>query len=281
MLTVGELLRRTPPYLAERGVRSPRLDTEHLLAAVLEVSRLDLYLRFDQPVEPSEVDRFRELVRRRGQREPLAYLIGSWGFHGLELACDARALIPRPETELLVEHALAAIADAEAPSVLDVGTGSGAIALAVKAARADAQVTATDRSGDALALAGENAARLGLELELLAGDLFAPVAGRRFDLVIANPPYVAEGEQVDPETAFEPQGALFAGPDGLAILRPLVQGSPGGLIALEIGHAQASAVSGLLAAAGFGELRVERDLAGFDRVVLGCRPTATREDSHP
>ena len=279
MLTVGELLRRTPPYLAERGVRSPRLDTEHLLAAVLSVSRLDLYLRFEQPVEPADVDRFRELVRRRGQREPLAYLVGFWGFHGLELACDGRALIPRPETELLVEHALAAIAGAEVPAVLDVGTGTGAIALAIKAARADARVTATDVSPDALALAAENAERLGLELELLAGDLLVPVAGRRFDLVVANPPYVAEGEEVDPETAFEPRGALFAGADGLALLRRLVPEAPADLIALEIGHAQAEAVAGLLAAAGFGELRVERDLAGFDRVVLGRRPASKREDT--
>lgn len=271
MLTVGELLRRTPPYLAERGVRSPRLDTEHLLAAVLSVSRLDLYLRFDQPVEPDEVDRFRELVRRRGQREPLAYLVGSWGFHGLDLACDPRALIPRPETELLVEQALAALAGSEAPAVLDVGTGSGAIALAVKAARADAQVTATDVSAPALALAAENAERLGLTIELLEGDLFAPVEGRRFDLVIANPPYVADHEKVDPETAFEPQDALFAGPDGLALLRRIAEHAPAERLALEIGHAQAGAVSALLVAAGFGDVRVERDLAGFDRVVIATR----------
>ena len=271
MLTVGELLRRTPPYLAERGVRSPRLDTEHLLAAVLSVSRLDLYLRFDQPVEPDEVDRFRELVRRRGQREPLAYLVGSWGFHGLDLACDPRALIPRPETELLVEQALAALAGSEAPAVLDVGTGSGAIALAVKAARADAQVTATDVSAPALALAAENAERLGLTIELLEGDLFAPVEGRRFDLVIANPPYVADHEEVDPETAFEPQDALFAGPDGLAVLRRIAEHAPAERLALEIGHAQAEAVSTLLAAAGFGDVQVERDLAGFDRVVVATR----------
>ena len=271
MLTVGELLRRTPPYLAERGVRSPRLDTEHLLAAVLSVSRLDLYLRFDQPVEPDEVDRFRELVRRRGQREPLAYLVGAWGFHGLDLACDPRALIPRPETELLVEQALATLAGSEAPAVLDVGTGSGAIALAVKAARADAHVTATDVSAPALTLAAENAERLGLTIELLDGDLFAPVEGRRFDLVIANPPYVADHEEVDPETAFEPQDALFAGPDGLAVLRRIADHAPSERLALEIGHAQAEAVSTLLVAAGFGDVRVERDLAGFDRVVIATR----------
>ena len=278
MLTVGELLRRTPPYLAERGVRSPRLDTEHLLAAVLAVSRLDLYLRFDQPVEPAEVDRFRELVRRRGQREPLAYLVGSWGFRGLEIACDARALIPRPETELVVEHALAEIADVVSAAVLDLGTGSGAIALAVKAVRPDARVTATDSSGDALALAAENAERLGLEVELLEGDLLAPVAGRRFDLVIANPPYVADGEDVDPETAFEPQGALFAGPDGLAVLRRLAAEATADRLVLEIGHAQGEAVSALLAGAGFGDVRVARDLAGFDRVVSARRNSFGKDD---
>ena len=276
MLTVGDLLRRTPPYLAERGVRSPRLDAEHLLAHTLGATRLDLYLRFDQPLEQVEVDRFRELVRRRGQREPLAYLLGSWSFRGLELACDPRALIPRPETERLVELALAEIAGVEAPKVLDLGTGTGAIALAIKAARPESRVTASDRSADALALAAANAERLGLELELLVGDLFEPVEGRRFDLLVANPPYVGEGDEVDPETGFEPRDALVAGADGLDLLRRIVIGAPSDRIALEIGHGQGAAVAAQVAGSGFVDHRIELDLAGLERFVLARRDGATR-----
>lgn len=252
-------------------MRSPKLDAEHLLAHVLGCKRLDLYVRFDQPVEPAEVELYRELVRRRGQREPLAYLLGSWGFRGLDLACDARALIPRSETELLVERGLARIAEIATPSVLDLGTGTGAIALAIKHERPEAQVTAVDISPDALALARENAERLQLDVELLEGDLFAPVTGRSFDLVLTNPPYVGTREEVDPELANEPALAIYADSDGLAVIHRIVRDHPGGVLGVEIGSDQGAAVKQLLDAAGFERTGVEQDLNRRDRYVFGLR----------
>ena len=218
MTTVRELLGPTREYLESKGVRSPRLDAEYLLAHVLGIKRLELYLDHDRPLEPAEVDRLRELVRRRGRREPLAYVLGSWGFYGLELRCDPRALVPRPETEVLVEHCLHLLEGADAPRIVDVGTGTGAIALALATRLPAATVTAIDVSPDALALAAENAAANGLadRVELLEGDLLAPVAGRRFDLVVSNPPYVAAEAEVDPEVdGYEPAAlAVYAGRPG-------------------------------------------------------------------
>ena len=281
--TVGGLLPRAADYLGTRGVRSPRLDAEHLLAHALGLTRLDLYLALDRPLEPLEVDAFRDLVRRRGRREPLAYVLGSWGFRGLDLRTDARALVPRPETEVLVERALALVADRAAPAVVDVGTGTGAIALSVAKERPDAQVTAIDVSADALALTAENAGRNGLRerLELLAGNLLEPVAGRRFDLVVANLPYVGHGEPVDPEVAeYEPAEAVYAGADGRALLDRLAEQlppclRPGAGVALEVGLGQAEWLAGRLGRAGLVEIAVAGDLAGVDRVVLARAPAAS------
>jgi release factor glutamine methyltransferase len=272
--TVGGLIGQSAGYLEGRGVPSPKLDAERLLAHALGVARLDLYLQYDRPLEPAEVDAFRELVRRRARREPLAYVLGSWGFRHLDIACDARALVPRPETEQLVELALGA-ADGSLGSVLDLGTGTGAIALAVAQERPGASVTAVDVSPDALALAAENAARndLGGRVELLHGDLFGPVAGRRFDLVVANLPYVGDGDPVDPELAFEPDVALYAGDAGRELLERLAREAPahlgpGGHLAAEVGLDQAPWLAERLEAAGLAEARVERDLAGRERFVL-------------
>jgi release factor glutamine methyltransferase len=246
---------------------------------VLGIPRLELYLDHDRPLEPAEVERLRDLVRRRGRREPLAYVLGSWGFYGLDLRCDARALVPRPETELLVEHCLALLAGRDAPAVVDVGTGTGAIALALAAELPGARVTAIDISPDALALAAENAAANGLgeRVELLAGDLLAPVAGRTFDLVASNPPYVAAGDEVDPEVSgYEPALAVYAESGGRAVHERLAADATnaladGGALAIEVGDGQAPWLAEHLAALGYTAVEITRDLRGVERVVSARR----------
>jgi release factor glutamine methyltransferase len=273
--TIRELLGPAREYLEGRGVPSPKLDAEYLLAHVLGVPRLELYLDHDRELDPAEVDSLRELVRRRGKREPLAYVLGSWSFYGLELHCDARALVPRPETEILVEHCLALLQGIAAPSIVDVGTGTGAIALALAARLPEASVTAIDSSAGALALAAENAALNGLgeRVELLQGDLLAPVAGRRFDLVASNPPYVAEGDHVDPEVSgYEPALAVFAGDGGRAVLERLAHDAraallPGGRLVVELGEGQAPWLAEQLDGLGYEAVEVTRDLRAVERVV--------------
>jgi release factor glutamine methyltransferase len=276
--TVRELVGQAADWLADRGVPSPRLDADRLLAHALGLKRLDLYLDLDRPLEADEVARFRELLRRRGRREPLAYVLGSWSFRGLEIAVDERVLVPRPETEWLVERALERIAGTASPRVLDVGTGSGAIAISVAVARPDSTVVAVDLSTDALALARENAERHGAAVEFRAGDLLAPVPGERFDLVLANLPYVAEGDAVDPEVSgFEPAIAVFAPDRGRALIDRLLDGisgalMPGGYVALELGAGQAPWAVERLAALGLAEAISEPDLAGVDRLAFARQP---------
>lgn len=276
MRQLGEVLRLSAGYLSEHGSPTPRLDAELLIGHALGLPRIELYTNFDRPLDESELAACRALLERRGRREPVAYILGRWGFHGLDLAVDGRVLVPRPETEVLVERCLASLEGIEAPRVADVGTGSGAIALAIKAARPDAVVTATDVSADALAVARANAAALGLEVELVETDLLAGVAGR-FALVASNPPYIGEGEMagLEPEVAeYEPRLATVAGPAGTEVLERLAAVAPealepGGWLVLECGAGQAEAVRGLLAAAGAAESFAEPDLAGIDRVVGG------------
>jgi release factor glutamine methyltransferase len=274
--TIRELLGPAREYLEGKGVPSPKLDAEYLLAHVLGVPRLELYLDHDRALEPAQVDSLRELVRRRGRREPLAYVLGSWSFYGLELHCDARALVPRPETEILVERCLALLEGSAAPAIVDVGTGTGAIALALAARLPEASVTAIDLSPDALALAAENAALNGLadRVELLQGDLLAPVAGRRFGLIASNPPYVAEGEAVDSEVSdYEPALAVFADDAGRAILERLAADAqaalrPGGHLVVEVAEGQAPWLAERLAGGGAEEIEGTRDLRGIERVVV-------------
>ncbi len=257
------------------GVETPRLDAEVLLAHVLGVDRARLYTDSELTVEGPAVRPYQDAVRRRAvAREPVAYITGRRGFRRLELRVDRRALIPRPETELLVEVALALPAGA---SVLDVGTGSGAVALALKDERPDLRVAGSDLSEQALGLARENGQQLGLEVEWLRADLLEDVP-YAYDAVVSNPPYVAEAARATlaPEILrHEPPGALFAGPDGLATIRRLVAQLAARervrLAALEVGAGQAEAVSELLRAAGFPAVRAERDLAGIERVVVGER----------
>ena len=201
MKTLGEVLAASTGYLGQKGSPSPRLDAELLLAHALGVTRVELYTSHDRPLTEPELSEIRELIRRRGRREPVAYITGSRGFRTIELAVDERVLVPRPETELVVERALALLEGVEAPRVLDVGTGSGAIALSIAAELPGARVTAIDVSPGALAVARANAERLGLEVEFVEGDLLDGVAGRSFDAILSNPPYIAAGDLagLDPE----------------------------------------------------------------------------------
>ena len=261
--------------ISAAGAETPRLDAEVLLAHVLGVTREQLFIDRTLMVRGPAVRAFQNAVRRRSiEREPVAYIIGSRGFRRLELAIDQRALIPRPETELLVEVGLRL---AHGAHVLDLCTGSGAVALALKDERPDLSVVGSDVSAQALELARANGERLGLEVRWREGDLLIGLDDE-FDAILANPPYVTESERAGlaPEILrHEPAQALFAGPDGLAVIGPLLQQLAGrprlALIALEVGAAQAPAVAELMAAAGFAAVRYERDLAGIERVVVGER----------
>jgi len=276
---LGEVLRLSAGYLSEHGSPTPRLDAELLVGHALGLPRIELYTNFDRPLDEPELAACRALLERRGRREPVAYILGRWGFHGLDLAVDGRVLVPRPETEVLVERCLALLEGVQAPRFADVGTGSGAIALAVKSARPDASVTATDVSADALAVARENATALGLEIELAETDLLAGVEGR-FAVIASNPPYIGEAEMaaLEPEVSeYEPRLATVAGPAGTEVLERLAAAAAaaleaGGSLVVECGAGQAEAVRGLMAAAGAGETTAEPDLAGIDRVVTGRWP---------
>ncbi len=276
MRTVKDVVALSSAYLDAKGIPTARLDAELLVGSVLGLDRLQLYLHHDRPVEAAELDAIRPLLRRRAELEPVGYILGEVGFHRLVLKADARALMPRPETETLVEVALAALPPGGA--LLDVGTGAGAIAISVAHERPDARVTAVDVSADALALAAENVARIGVDVELLASDLAAAVADRTFDVVAANLPYVPDG---DPRTEagvvrHEPHLALWGGPDGLDLIRRLIPEAaallrPGGALLLEVSDEQAGRVRDLLTAAGFADVAFHRDLRGVDRVVAGRR----------
>jgi release factor glutamine methyltransferase len=273
--SVREALDSAVIAIAAAGSDTPRLDAEVLLAAALGVDRTALFLDPNREVVGAAVRAFQDAVRRRSAgREPVAYITGVRGFRHLELAVDARVLVPRPETELLVEIGLELLA--RGARVVDVGTGSGAIALALKSERPDLVVVATDVSADALAVARANAARLGIAgVEFREGDLLAGAGP--VDAVLANPPYVAEADRaaLAPEIArHEPPGALFAGPDGLAVIRRLMPAAAGAgarLLAIELGEGQAAAVMGLMEEAGFARVEARRDLAGIERVVVGRR----------
>jgi release factor glutamine methyltransferase len=287
--TILHLIRWSTAYLTEKGVPSARLDVEHLLAHVMETERLQLYLRFEQPVTPAELARFRPLLLERARRRPLQYILGRAAFRDLELAVDGRVLIPRPETEELVDAVLRHFADAGASSertspkwarALDVGTGSGAIALSLAKEGPFDRVVASDASPAALEIARSNVSANALDgvVEVRLGDGLEVVEpGERFHVVVSNPPYVAradfDGLQAEVRL-WEPAEALVAGEDGLALIRALVSGAgqaleEGGLLALEVGAGQAAAVAGLITAAGgFQPPRVVRDLRGTERIVL-------------
>jgi release factor glutamine methyltransferase len=246
--------------LAAAGIDTPGADAEWLVAHVLRVPRSRLY---DAPDVDSEA--LEPLLRRRETREPLAYVLGEWGFRRLTLKTDSRALVPRPETEILVERALALIDETDEPRVLDVGVGSGAIALAIKDERPGARVTGVDSSSSALELARENGAALGLQVVLRAGGF--EVAAEGWDLVVANPPYVARDElpTLEPELGWEPREALVG--DGLHV--DIARIADTRAIALEVGAGEAQRVAASLAGLGYERIAITPDLGGMDRVVEG------------
>ena len=277
--TVLKLLRWTADYFNGRDIDSPRLDAELLLAETLGLDRVGLYLNFERPLESGELAAYREQVRRRANREPLAYILGRTEFWSLPFKVTPAVLIPRPDTELLVEVALPLLVGAA--RVLDVGTGSGALAIALAHERPEWMVTAIDLSPAALAVAAENALSNGVaeRVHCLPGDL-AALPGGPFDLVVANPPYIPSGDlaALMPEVRdFEPHLALDGGRDGLAAYRALARQAgdvlaPGGWLLVEVGLGQAANVQELFAAAGLTEIFTARDLAGIERVVGGHRP---------
>jgi release factor glutamine methyltransferase len=273
-VTAGEALRSATAELERAGCPSPRVDAEWLLGHALGISRTKLFADGVRPLEPEEEERVRALVARRARREPLAYILGEWGFRRLLLKVDRRALIPRPETEVLVGRCLALLAGIRQPRVLDIGVGSGAIAIAIADEHPGASIVATDSSAGALELAADNRARAGLRdrVELVEGDLFAGREGP-FDLVVSNPPYVAADEipSLQPEVRdFEPRAALLATglTETLARRAPDVLGA-GGTLCLEVADGAAGDVAELLERLGYLEVTRTRDLAGRERVVDG------------
>ena len=274
-ITLGEVLRRSTDHLAAKGCESPRLDAELLLAHALGMNRIDLYMAFDRPMVSAELDAARALVARRSGREPLQHILGEWGFRRLTLRVDGRALVPRPETEIVVERCLELLAGCVEPRVLDVGTGTGAIALAIADEYAGALVTGVDVSRDALALARENVERTGLDLELAEHDLYTGLPPGPWDLIVSNPPYIAaaEADALAPEVRdWDPHIALFADDAVATVARGAVPAlREDGALVLEVGDGQAAEVAALLSELGFREVRVTPDLAGRERVVEGIR----------
>ncbi|WNG18949.1 peptide chain release factor N(5)-glutamine methyltransferase [Cystobacter fuscus] len=284
--TIRRVLTWTTQHFEKKGVDAPRLTTEVLLAHVLKATRVRLYVDLDRPLEKEELAAFKALIARRMAGEPTQYLTGVREFYNRPFKVDARVLIPRPETELLVEAALHALPKDGPGTALDVCTGSGCIAISLAAERPQATVLATDLSSDACALARENAQALGVadRVSVLHGSLYTPLPpDARFQVVVSNPPYIASGEipGLSAEVRREPRMALDGGPDGLVLLRQVIEGArrvlvPGGLLAMEIGETQGPAVQALLQAAGYENARVEKDLERRDRLAFGTQPVANQ-----
>jgi len=276
-----ETLTSGAEYLAKRGVEDARLNMEHLLAHVLGCRRLDLYLRFDQPLQESDLKPLRELTKRRGEGEPLQHLLGTVEFHGLEFISDERALVPRPETEHLVEMLVKKFSETPPARLLDMGTGSGCIGISLAKAWPKAEVTLADISEDALELARFNAERLlppTQNVRLFRSDLFEKITGS-FDLIVANLPYIPKEEiaTLSREVRRDPMSALNGGASGLEVVVRFVDDcaahlSENGWIALELGHDQSARVAERLGKADFRDIQIAADLAGIGRFVLARGP---------
>jgi len=278
MISVLEVIKRTSDFFAAKGIDSPRLNAELLVGHALGLKRMQLYLQFERLLTEPELEKIRPLVRRRGQREPVQYIVGETEFSGLKLKVDKRALIPRPETERLIELLVQKCVPPPA-AALDLGTGSGAIALALAAAWPEARVTGVDRSADALALAAENGLATGLtpRVAWLQSDWFKALPPEtRFGVIAANPPYLAAAETAAASAEvkdYEPPGALTAAEGGLADLRTIVEAArpflePGGVLALETGPEQHAAIKAIGVAAGWSEFESLPDLTGRERFVF-------------
>lgn len=279
MTTVLETIDGGTRYLEKRGIEDARRNMQMLVAHQLGCTRMDLYLQFDRPMEETALAPLRELLKKRGEGIPLQHLLGSVWFHKYEFKTDARALIPRPETEELTEWILSwPLTDPQ--RVLDMGCGSGVIGLSLAKARPSWDLMLADVSEDALSLARENAAKLSVEnAELIQSDLFSSLPGS-FDGIVANLPYVPDGERATMarEVLHDPSLALFSGADGLDLIRRFIPEAferlkPGGWIVLEIGHDQASQVAGILQASGFAEIDVKKDMSGVSRFPVACKPS--------
>jgi release factor glutamine methyltransferase len=275
-MTLLEILQSTTAYFKKREIESPRLNAEHLLAHVLQRKRIELYLEFERTLSEAELAPLRELVKRRGQGEPLQHLLGTVEFCGRVFACDKRALIPRPETEELVELLKSRIPH-PASRILDVGTGSGVIALSLAAKFPEAEVYAIDISDEALALAQENAARLGMQdrVRFAKSHLLNAIDGT-FDLIVANLPYVASVDRptLSREVLRDPEVALFGGERGDELVRELIEATPdrlrpGGQLALEVGIGQADGLVSLLTEKNFHDITAIQDYGGVKRFIFG------------
>jgi release factor glutamine methyltransferase len=281
MLNVLEVVKKTSEFFASKAVESPRLNAELIVGHALGLARMRLYLEFERPVTDAELATIRELVRRRGRREPLQYVLGSAEFAGMRLKTDRRALIPRPETELFVETVVGRCA-APPASVLDLGTGSGAIALALARSFPQARVTASDTSAEALALAAENAASTGLtgRVEFVESNWFEGLpAGASYELIVSNPPYLSEAEATAaaPEIReHEPARALASGAEGFADIGVIIAGAanalaPSGMLALETGIGHHALAAAAARDAGYSRTESLKDLTGRDRFFLAWR----------
>jgi len=274
-MTLLEVLQSTTAYFTKHKIESPRLNAEHLIAHVLKMSRLELYLEFETKLNEQELATLRDLVKRRAQGEPLQHLLGTVEFCGQTFLCDKRAMVPRPETEELAEFLKSQIPNSKS-QIVDVGTGSGVIALSLAKQFPEAKVFAVDISDDALALAKENAARLGLtnRVQFRKGDLLENLP-ERFDLIVANLPYVSMQDRhlLAREVLHDPEVALFGGAAGDEVLRRLIEQatshlSPGGLLALETGINQAEGLSEFLRQKNYHDIQSKKDYSGINRFLL-------------
>lgn len=276
--TIGDILNWTRQYFGDKGVDNPRLDAEVLLSHIIGRDRLYLYVHFDQPLEAIELAAFRESVVKRAKRMPVAYITGYKEFMGLAFGVNPTVLIPRPETEFLVEAALARLMAAQEPVIFDIGTGSGAIIVSLLVKKLTASGVAVDISAEALGVAAVNAAshKVAERLSLQRGDIFGPVQGRKFDAIISNPPYIPDGDiaGLAPEVRQEPRLALAGGKDGLTFYRRIMAVgathlNAGGFIAMEVGAGQAAAVAAMAdTASGLQLDNIIKDYAGIERVVV-------------
>ena len=279
--TIGRILKWTEQYFKEKDIESPRLDAEVLLSHILGRERIYLYVHFDEPLEPAELARYREAIKQRVQRVPIAYIIGEKEFMGLTFKVTEDTLVPRPDTEILVQAAIERLrARGDAPRFADIGTGSGAICLSVLHFLPKAQADTVDISPAARAIAEENAAALEVadRVTFHTGDLLAPLAGQCYDAILSNPPYIPDGDiaALAPEVRLkEPRTALAGGKDGLDFYRRLMADAPallkdGGFLAVEVGIHQAAPVAAL-AVPSFSRTEILKDYAGIERVVIAWK----------